>query len=267
MAAAPPSVVGVPPNFDDTGSHGVTPPRRLQPEDGGDYGQPAEGGGSLAINHANEVARVLRDEMAALRATVEANLGAMKRDYDVRLSGRDFTGTLKMMGDKIINLEHEISHVKNDWLETITPRVAKLEEDSKDITQIIKFNEKFTDVKETMNTIENIEKNTKEMINTIEAKLKEDFNLDTENLNVRINDVIDRIGEIQNNINERVSTTLPNTGEDKILDMMKDYTTMNANFQEAIMKSLKDNELEKHKREKGRPRSQRRRQGETRENE
>lgn len=75
MAAAPLSVFGVPPNLDDTGSHGVTPPRRLQPEDGGGYGQPAEVGGSLAINHANEVARVLREEMSVLRGTVEANSG------------------------------------------------------------------------------------------------------------------------------------------------------------------------------------------------
>ena len=105
MAVAPPSVDGALPNFDDTGSHGVTPPRRLQPEDGGDYGQPAEVGGSLAINHANTVARVMREEMSALRATVEASLSAMRRD---------FTGTLKTVGDKVINLEKEIKDLKNE---------------------------------------------------------------------------------------------------------------------------------------------------------
>ena len=84
MAVAPSGVVGVPPNFDDTGSHGMTPPRRLQHDDGSDYGQPAEDGGSLAINHSNEVARAMREEMSALRAAVEANISAMKRDFDMK---------------------------------------------------------------------------------------------------------------------------------------------------------------------------------------
>ena len=179
MAGAPMGTDGAPAGFintDEVGQeydvrrHG-TPTRRL-PEDGGDHGQPTEAGGSLAVSHAHEVARVLRDEMSALRIAVEANIAAMKRDYNVKLSGRDFTGAIKQIGDKVMNLEQELSHIRNDWLETITPRVVKLEEDNKDITQIIKFNEKFTDIKETMNTIKNIEKNTKEMIDTIEAKLK-----------------------------------------------------------------------------------------------
>ena len=143
MAVAPPGVDGVPPNFDDTGSHGVTPPRRLQPEDGGDYGQPAEVGGSLAINHANEVARAMREEMSALRAAVEANINAMKRDYDVKLPGRDFTGTFKTVGDKVINLEKETKDLKQEnkdikeklqeeetgtynFIQMVTPRVYDL---------------------------------------------------------------------------------------------------------------------------------------------
>ena len=212
----------------------------------------------------------MRDEMSALRITVESSIAAMKRDYDMKLSGRDFTGTIRQIGDKVMNLEQEISHIRNDWLETITPRITKLEEDNKDvkdIAEIIKYDDKLTGIKETMNTIKNVEKKTKDMIDTIEAKLKEDFNLDTDNMNARINDVIDRIGEIQNTINERdgmpSGTPLPATGEDKIIDMMKEMTIMNTSFQEMIMKNI----TEKTKARRTWPRSQRRRQGETRESE
>ena len=116
------------PNFDDTGSHGMTPPRRLQPEDGGTYGQPAEGGGSLAINHANEVARALRDEMLELRSAIMANLEATKRDFDVKKSF-----DVMMLNDKIDKLEKENQDIKKDYewlvaeLETTTPRITKLE--------------------------------------------------------------------------------------------------------------------------------------------
>ena len=165
MAVAPPGVVGAPPNFDDTGSHGMTPPRRLQPDDGGDYGQPAEGGGSLAINHANEVARELRDEMLELRSAVMANLEATKRDFDVKMSGlvgseHHEIGTLKTLNDKIDKLEKENKDIKKDYewllaeLETTTPRITKLEEDAddvkvkmgdvKDIVKIIKDDENIT---------------------------------------------------------------------------------------------------------------------------
>ena len=111
MAVAPSGVVGVPPNFDDTGSHGMTPPRRLQPDDGGEYGQPAEGGGSLAINHANEVARALRNEMLELRSAIMANLDATKRDFDAKMSGR--VGSEHH--DKIDKLEKENKDIKKDY--------------------------------------------------------------------------------------------------------------------------------------------------------
>ena len=104
MAGAPPSVVGIAEisNFDDTGSAGVTPPRRLQPEDGGGYGQPEQGGGSLAINHANEVARALRDEMLELRSAIMANLESTKRDFDMKKS----IDVAKLV-DKVTKLEQE----------------------------------------------------------------------------------------------------------------------------------------------------------------
>ena len=169
-------------NFDDTGSHGMTPPRRLQPEDGGTYGQPAEGGGSLAINHANEVARALRDEMLELRSAIMANLEATKRDFDVKKSFDVMT-----LNDKIDKLEKENKDIKKDYewllaeLETTTPRITKLEEDAddvkvkmgdvKDIVEIIKDDEKLTGminkykeftingetIKKTKNIIDNIE--------------------------------------------------------------------------------------------------------------
>ena len=124
MAGAPPGAAGAPVDFVNTDEvnqpydvrrHG-TPTRRLQPEDGGDHGQPAEAGGSLAMSHANEVARVLRNEMSALRIAVEASIAGMKRDYDVKLSGRDFTGAIKQIGDNVVNLEQELSHIRHDWI-------------------------------------------------------------------------------------------------------------------------------------------------------
>merc|ERR1712127_1070162 len=144
-------------NFDDTGSHGVTPPRRLHAEDGGEYGQPAESGGSLAINHSNEVARAMREEMSALRAAVEASVSALKRDFDMK------SGAIKMMGDKVIKLEKETKDLKqenkdikeklqeenNNFIQMVTPRVYNLEEEMeniKNIAEIIKDDDKLIDM-------------------------------------------------------------------------------------------------------------------------
>ena len=241
MAAAPPGVVGAPPNFDDTGSHGMTPPRRLQPEDGGSYGQPTEGGGSLAINHANEVARALRDEMLELRSAVMANLEATKRDFDVKKSFDVIT-----LNDKIDKLEHEnkdmkeklhdlsnkIEEERTDAADTRTrlaDEVIKIKDDLKDFMKIVKDDEKITEMinkyQEVVIDDEKIKK-IKNMMDNIEAKLKQDFDSNIEDTNVRINDVIDRIGAISKNIDERdgmpSSTPLPAAADDKIIEMIKE---------------------------------------------
>ena len=235
------------PNYDDTGSHGMTPPRRLQPEDGGEYGQPAESGGSLAINHSNEVARAMREEMSALRSAVEASVNALKRDFDMK------SGAIKMMGDKITKIEKEnkditekLQEESNNFIQMVTPRVYNLEEEMeniKNIAEIIKDDDKLTDM---MNKSSEATKNTENMIINIEAKLKEDFNLDVDNMNARMNDVINRIGEIQKAIDERdgmpSNTPLPIAGEamhpnQPIIDMMKDMASMNQNCQEMVMKT------------------------------
>ena len=244
-------------NSDDTGSHGMTPPRRLQPEDGGEYGQPAEGGGSLAINHSNEVARAMREEMAALWSAVEASVNALKRENDVK------SGAIKMIGDKINKLEMETKDIKEktekwedenyNFIQINTPRISNLEEEMeniKNIAEIIKDNDKVTDI---MNKHNEVNKKNEDMIINIEAKLKEDFNLDVENLDTRINDIINRIGGIQKSIDERDGmpsiTPLPIAGEatnpnQPIIDMMKEMATMNQNFQEMVMKGMKKEEGE-----------------------
>ena len=225
------------PNYDDTGSHGMTPPRRLQPEDGGEYGQPAEGGGSLAINYANEVARALRNEMLELRSAIMANLDATKRDIDAKMSGRvgsehHEVGTLKTLNDKIDKLEKENKDIKKDYewllaeLETATPRITKLEEDTydiqmnmkdvKDIVEIVKDDENITGMitkyEELVIDGEALTK-TKNMMKNIEAKLKEDFDKDIEDMNARID-------EIKKNIDERdgmpSTTPILATSEDKL---------------------------------------------------
>ena len=95
-----------------------------------------------------------------------------------------------------------------------------------------------------MNKNSETTKKTENMIINIEAKLKQDFDSNIEDMHARVNDVIDQIGEIKMNINERdgmpSSTPLPATGDDKILDMVKEMILMNENFQEIIMKNIKD---------------------------
>ena len=77
----------------------------------------------------------MREEMSALRAAVDANINGMKRDFDMK------SGALKMMGEKVINLEREIKDLKqenkdikekiqeenNNFVQIVTPRVYTLE--------------------------------------------------------------------------------------------------------------------------------------------
>ena len=68
-------------------------------------------------------------------------------------------------------------------------------------------------------------------------------------MNARMNDVIDRIGDIQITINERdgmpSGTPLPATGEGKAIEMMKEMAVMNKSFQEMVMKNITDKEKQK----------------------
>ena len=94
-------------HYDDVGDydvrrHGTPPPRHLQAEDEGGVEQPAvqavptgmatSSGGSIPINHMNQVASQLRDEMSAVRTALEADFNAMKRDLEIKMSGRKGTG-------------------------------------------------------------------------------------------------------------------------------------------------------------------------------
>ena len=80
-------------NSDDNGGydvrrHGTPPPRHLQTEGEGGIEQPAVqavltgmatgSGGSIPINHMNQVAGQLRDEMSAVRTALDADFNARR---------------------------------------------------------------------------------------------------------------------------------------------------------------------------------------------
>ena len=153
----------------------------------------------------------MREEMSALRAAVDANINGMKRDFDMK------SGALNMMGEKVINLEREIKDLKqenkdikekiqdenNHFIQMVTPRVYTLEEDTNDIkmkmeeikniVEIIKDDDKLIGM---TNKNSETTKKTENMIIDIEAKLKQYFNSNIEDMHARVNDVINQIVEI-----------------------------------------------------------------------
>ena len=177
MASASPghqSKEEMPPNYDDFGEYDVcrhgTPTRRLQVEGEGDQGQPAAQAdatgqptgnlGQIAINQITVVANELRDEMFACRNSIKTEFDAMKRDFEVNMSGRAYeTGALKTLDEKVSNIEKNM-------------------DDLKDIRDIIKYDDRITSMinkyKEFFNDGTALRK-TKIMIDNVEAKLKEDF--------------------------------------------------------------------------------------------
>ena len=119
-------------NYDDSGDYDVrrhgTPPRLPQTEGEGGFEQPTAqagltglpigSGGSISINHINKVANELREEMYGVRTALEADFNAMKRDIEIKMSGRKGTrhyasGAIETLNEKVSDLEKNMDDIKD----------------------------------------------------------------------------------------------------------------------------------------------------------